>query len=597
MIGIKKHKLENDIRQLLKSPKGWRRLLIFVATMVLLEVISAIQYYYTHHLLEEELERQVVMELRIKNLMLRETMNSAEKTLEDNLWDIQRNLHHPDSMFGIMQRLVTGGEKVVGACMAFIPDYYREKGRLFEPYAYEAGDSIKIEQLGGKDGHDYTAHPAFQWVVEHREKTWSDPYEYESETGPQSLTSFSYPLIDADGDMAAVCALDVSLTWLGDTLNVRHLYPSSFGLFLTQGGERIAGPGAVSKTRQQKVVALINDSTVERMPTDRNDVSMIPFYDDEKGDKGYIYYNRMDSSPYWQVALVCYEKEVFGKVDAMRLRISLLMLLGFLLLGYLILRHLRSLIRLQEVNMEKERIGSELRIARDIQKQMLPETFPPFPERQDIDIYGSLVPAKEVGGDLFDFFISDEQLFFCIGDVSGKGIPSAMVMAQTHSLFRVMTARESEPAKIVQGINTALCEGNESNMFITFFLGILDLGTGHLRYCNAGHDHPFFLRDDATPELLPAVANIPLGLFDDFNYEQQEATLSAGTTIFLYTDGLTEAKNIQRKLFGMERTTATLNPSLTCQQLLESMTAAVHRFVKDAEQSDDLTMLAICYCP
>ena len=292
---------------------------------------------------------------------------------------------------------------------------------------------------------------------------------------------------------------------------------------------------------------------------------------------------------------MCYEKEVFGQLDAIRLRIFLLMLAGFLMLGFLVLRYIRNLMHLQEVNMEKERIGSELRIARDIQKQMLPETFPPFPERQDIDIYGSLVPAKEVGGDLFDFFISDEQLFFCIGDVSGKGIPSAMVMAQTHSLFRVMTARESEPARIVQAINTVLCEGNESNMFVTFFLGILDLRTGHLRYCNAGHDKPFLLRSEAAPELLPAVANIPLGLFNDFNYEQQEATLAAGTTIFLYTDGLTEAKNLQRKLFGMERIADELNPSLTCQQLLESMTSAVHRFVKDAEQSDDLTMLAIRY--
>jgi len=577
----------------MKSPKGWRRLAIFVATILMLEVVSAIQYYYTHNLLEDELERQVMMELHIKNLILLRTMNSAEQTLEDNLWDIQRNLQHPDSMFEITRRLVLDREKVKGVCMAFMPDYYPEKGRLFEPYAYEVGDSVKVEQLGGKGGHDYTTHPAFQWVVEHRVQTWSDPYEYESEAGVQSLTSFSYPLFDKDGNLAAVCALDLSLSWLGDVLNARQTHNSSFCLFLTPGGKLAAGPTKVNKTLQDQIVAIINDSTEQNELIEKSGIFMKSFYDKEKDDDAYIYYMKMSQEPYWQVALVCYDKDVYGKVTGMRLRISLLMLLGFLLLGYLIIRHLHSLLRLQEVNMEKERIGSELRIARDIQKQMLPETFPPFPERHDIDIYGSLVPAKEVGGDLFDFFISDELLFFCIGDVSGKGIPSSMVMAQTHSLFRVMTARESQPAKIVQAINMVLCEGNESNMFVTFFLGILDLKTGHLRYCNAGHDQPFLLCNDAVPEPLPALPNIPLGIFSDFKYEQQEATFASGTTIFLYTDGLTEAKNMQRKLFGMERITNALNPTLSCQQLLEGMTAAVHHFVKGAEQSDDLTMLAI----
>ena len=254
-------KQEKELRQLLGSREYWRRIAFFVLMVVVLEVISAIQYYNTHNLLEDEMERHAMTELGVKTLTLRQTMNSAEQLLKDQLWNLERNLHQPDSMFGVVQHMVQVKDNVVGACLAFVPDFYPEKGRLFEPYAYEVGDTVKVEQLGGKDGHDYTLHPAYQWVAKHHEKIWSDPYKYESEVGMQSLTSFSYPLLDADGNLEAVCGLDVSLLWLGDALNTRHAYPSSFTLFLTQKGELIAGPTSVSKERQQRIVELINDST------------------------------------------------------------------------------------------------------------------------------------------------------------------------------------------------------------------------------------------------------------------------------------------------------------------------------------------------
>ena len=205
------------------------------------------------------------------------------------------------------------------------------------------------------------------------------------------------------------------------------------------------------------------------------------------------------------------------------------------------------------------------------------------------------MPARAVGGDIYDYFIRDDKLFFCIGDASGKGIPSAMLMAMTHSLFRAASAHENNPAHIMQTINGSTCENNESNMFVTMFIGILDLPTGHLRYCNAGHDIPVVVGKEA----LPAKPNLPVGLFDDFTYQMQETTLEGGSLLFLYTDGLTEAKNNRRQQFSLSRVMAVLEgaASLSPQQLLEKMTAEVHAFVEDAEQSDDLTMLAIRYTP
>ena len=578
--------------------KNWKSIGLILIAAILLEVVSASQYYYTHDMLEDELEQRVLTELQVKTHILRETMTSAEQTMQEHVWDIHQNLYHPDSMFEVTRRLVKVNEKVIGACMAFKPYYYPEKGRLFEPYSHEEGDSILTMQLGGVDNHDYTRHPAFQWVSEHRQPMWSDPYDYVSQSGKQSLTTYSYPLLDAEGQVIAVCGLDVSLSWLAETLNATHFYPSSFDLFMTQGGELIAGPDYVERGSIQKVVSLINDSTVVRKATDNQRIRYVEFNDSELGGRGYIYYIQMLDAPHWQVALVCYDREVFGKLDRMRIYIFLMMVLGFLLLGYLINRHIRSLIRLQMANVEKERIDSELRIAKDIQLQMLPKTFTPFPERQDIDIFGSLVAAKEVGGDLFDFFLRDEKLFFCIGDVSGKGVPSAMVMSQVHSLFRMATAHDNQPDHILQVINETASEGNESNMFATFFVGILDMGTGHLQYCNAGHDYPFVIHAGTSPEPLPVESNLPLGVFSDFTYSMQETTLSPNTILFLYTDGLTEAKNSLRQLFGVQRvidalTTATGN----CQAMLQHMSASVHDFVEDAEQSDDLTMLAIHYKP
>jgi sigma-B regulation protein RsbU (phosphoserine phosphatase) len=201
-----------------------------------------------------------------------------------------------------------------------------------------------------------------------------------------------------------------------------------------------------------------------------------------------------------------------------------------------------------------------------------------------------------VGGDLYDFYIRDEKLFFCIGDVSGKGAPAAMVMSVIHSLFRAFSAHENNPAHIMQSVNEVSCEGNDACIFVTFFIGVLDLPTGRLRYCDAGHDAPIILKDGKLSN-VDALPHIPVGLFDDVKYGVQETQLEPDSTLFLYTDGLTEAKDIKHKLYGLERIQKTLaaNSQLQPQQLLEAVTASVHAFVGEAQQSDDLTMLAIHY--
>jgi len=588
-------------RRIMGLRGGWRSLGVIVLAALMLEVISAIQYYYTRNLLEDELEHRVLSELHSESSTLKETLNSAEQTLREHLWDVQRNLNQPDSIFSVLKRIVSENKKVVGGCLAFAPYYYPEKGRLFEPYAYDNGDKICTEQLGGKDDHDYTKHPAYNRMLKERRPFWSNPYKYKGTTGEQLLTTFSYPLFDKKDSLIAIYGIDVSLIWLGDTMNTHHQkryfhhHHSSFNLLLTKTGNLVSGPSEsmVSKQRIDDVVAIINDISVKRefINEENIKVSVIEFYDKYKKDEGYIYTLSMNESPYWQVVLVCYDDEVYGKLDSMRLYTGLLMLFGFLLISFITHRTTVNLMRLQQADMEKERIEGELRIAHQIQQSMLPMKFTPDPDFPKLDICGSLVPAREVGGDLFDFFIRDKKLFFCIGDVSGKGVPSAIIMAQAHSLFRVTTMKNSNPAHVMQMLNALLCQNNESNMFVTFFIGILDLPTGQLRYCDAGHDRPVLVGKG----LMEANPHLPLGVFADTKYDQEEIKLESGTTLFLYTDGLTEAKNAAHQQFGLERVLEALTQHASCEALLNNMTETVHRFVLDAEQSDDLTMLAIRY--
>ncbi len=247
---------------------------------------------------------------------------------------------------------------------------------------------------------------------------------------------------------------------------------------------------------------------------------------------------------------------------------------------------------------QKASIESELNVAHNIQMSMLPKLFPPYPERNDIDIYGKLEPAKAVGGDLFDFYIRNEKLFFCIGDVSGKGVPASLFMAVARSLFRNVSTHMHEPNTIVETMNNSMCENNDMAMFVTLFVGVLDLHNGELSYCNAGHNPPVLIgQDDGFLQCLP---NLPVGLMADFEFEKQKITLKPQTTIFLYTDGLNEAENANSDQFGDDRTLEIakeqfIKGQYQPQPLIERMSMAVKDFVGDAEQSDDLTMLAIQY--
>jgi len=260
--------------------------------------------------------------------------------------------------------------------------------------------------------------------------------------------------------------------------------------------------------------------------------------------------------------------------------------------------------QLEETTAAKERIESELRIARDIQKSMVPTAFP---ARDGLDLYASMTPAKEVGGDLYDFLIEGDRLYFCLGDVSGKGVPASLFMAQAIRLFRALAKQQMTPADIATRLNNELSEGNENMMFVTMFIGVADLTTGHLDFCNAGHNPPVLVR----PQLSGAVggscfdcqfvemqANVPIGLYEGMCYEGEEIADIRGMLLFIYTDGLNEAENRSQQQLGDDRLLELLSQSgdKDCRQVVETLQQAVEEHRDGAEPNDDLTMLCLKIC-
>jgi sigma-B regulation protein RsbU (phosphoserine phosphatase) len=247
---------------------------------------------------------------------------------------------------------------------------------------------------------------------------------------------------------------------------------------------------------------------------------------------------------------------------------------------------------------EKERIVTELSLAKRIQEAMLPNDFPAFPDRDDFDIYASMDPAKEVGGDFYDFLMIDEDhLYIAIADVSGKGVPAALFMMASRIVLANNAMMGKNPARILEDTNESICRHNKEEMFITVWLGILELSTGILTAANAGHEYPVIMQKGGRFEMLKDKHGFVVGGMENMKYDNYEIRMTRGTKLFLHTDGLTEATNEDQEMFGEARVIASLNTvsGQSPKQILKKVTSDVDNFVKEAEQFDDLTMLCLEY--
>ena len=622
---------------------------VMFAAVIFIAALSFL-FYQSREAVRQEAISHATQILDKTSLRVEGILNRVEVATNMTEWLVMRHPTKADSMFVYSRGMLTNNPDFYNCSIAFEPYYFQNYGRYFSAYSKHSGDSIRTFQ-GGSDNYQYFF---MDWylmpqLLDH--PCWTEPYvDLDVATNTSEMvTSYCQAIKNNEGKLIGVINTSLSLNWLSQTISAVKPYPNSYSIMIGRGGTYFVHPDSTKITRQSIFTQTIED----------NDTAMANLgHAMQRGEEGikrmdiggkdsYVFYKPLGKTG-CSMAIVCPESDIFGGFDRLRRTVMSIVTVGLLLMLYFFIRIItrelqplrrlakeaetiasgnfdtklpelqrtdeigqlsnsfagmqKSLVRyideLKDTTAEKASIESELQVASGIQMGMLPKDFPTSQERDDVQLYASLTPAKDVGGDLFDFYIRDEKLFFCIGDVSGKGVPASLFMAVTRSVFRTVSAHESMPDRIVATLNATMADMNETNMFVTLFVGVLDLPTGRMRYCNAGHDAPLLVGQGVG--MLPCDSNIPAGFMPSWKYTLQETQIFTGTTIFLFTDGLTEAEDATHALFKMERVNEVAKQALANhqeepRQLIAVMTDAVHQFVGDAEQSDDLTMMAIQY--
>ena len=622
---------------------------VFFAAIIF-NVALGFLFYQAREAVREEAISKATQILKNTSIRVESILNRVEVASNMTMWLVQRHPDKADSMFVYSRGMLLNNPDFYNCSIAFEPYYFKDKGRYFSAYTKYIGDSIRTIQ-GGNDNYQYFYMDWYLMAKLLDKPSWTEPYmDIDVATNTSEMvTSYCQPLKNHQGEVIGVINTSLSLNWLSHTISAVKPFPNSYSIMIGRGGTYFVHPDSTKITRQ----------TIFTQTLEHPDAALTALgHAMQRGEEGlkqmnidgkdcYVFYKPLGQTG-CSMAVVCPESDIFHGFDRLRNSVRAIVFVGlFLMLFFFIrvitselqpLRRLaeeaetiasgqfdtqlpelqrideigqlsqsfgnmqQSLVKyieeLKDTTIQKASIERDLSIASDIQMGMLPVKFPTKEDRDDVQLYASLTPAKAVGGDLFDFYFRDEKLFFCIGDVSGKGVPASLFMAVTRSIFRTVSVHESMPDRIITIMNRTIADMNKTNMFVTLFVGVLDLPTGRLHYCNAGHDAPLLV--GAGVGELSCDANIPVGFMPQWKYTLQEAHIFTGTTIFLFTDGLTEAEDINHAQFQMERVNEVAGQALAQQmqepkELIGSMTEAVHQFVGDAEQSDDLTMMAIQY--
>ncbi len=628
------------------------RVSLWVVTFAAIIFNVALGFFFVQarEAVRQEAINRATQILNNTSLRVDSILNRVEVASNMTKWLVLRHPEEPDSMFVYSRSMLLNNPDFYNCSIAFEPYYFKEKGRYFSAYTIHVGDSLRTIQ-GGSESYQYFFMDWYLMPMLLNKPCWTEPYmDYDVTTNTsEMLTSYSQTITDRQGTVIGVINTSLSLNWLSQNISSIKPYPNSYSVMIGRGGTYFVHPDSTKISRQTIFTQAMEEPDTALVALghamQRGEEGMKRMH--INGEDSYVFYKPLGQTG-CSMAIVCPESDIFGGFDRLRNSVRTIVLVGLLLMLFffirIITRELRPLHRLakgaetiasgnfdtklpelkredeigqlstsfgnmqqslvkyieelKDTTAEKASIERDLRIASSIQMGMLPEDFPTKAEREDVQLYASLTPAKEVGGDLFDFYFRGNKLFFCIGDVSGKGVPASLFMAVTRSVFRTVSAHESKPDRIMSTINTTIADMNKTHMFVTLFVGVLDLSTGMLHYCNAGHDAPLLV--GAGVGVLPCDPNIPVGFMPSWEYSLQEALIYEDTTIFLFTDGLTEAMNADHELFRMERVIDVATKALSMKEqephhFIEHMTNAVHEFVGDAEQSDDLTMMAIQY--
>ena len=602
-------------------------------------------FYQSREAVRQEAISRATQILDKTSLRVEGILNRVEVASDMAKWLVQRHPNVADSMFVYSRGVLLNNSDFYNCSIAFEPYYFANHARYFSAYSKHQGDSIRTIQ-GGSDNYQYFFMDWYLMPTLLDRPCWTEPYmDLDVPTNTSEMvTSFCQSIKNKEGKVIGVINIGLSLNWLSHTISATKPYPNSYSIMVGRGGTYFVHPDTTKITRQT-----IFTQTLETPDTALTALGHAMQRGEEgmknmqlNGEECYVFYKPLGKTG-CSMAIVCPESDIFGGFDRLRRTVMTIVCVGLLLMLYFFIRiitrelsplnrlaheaetiasgqfdtqlpdfqrtdeigqlshsfgHMqRSLVRyieeLKETTAQKASIESELNVANSIQMSMLPSVFP---DREGLDMYASMAPAKEVGGDLYGYLLKGDNLYFCLGDVSGKGVPASLFMAQVTRLFRTLANQQIPPADICTQMNEALSgEENPTSMFVTLFIGLVNLTTGHLSFCNAGHNPPVIGGGEHHGDFLPMLPNFPIGVMPGLLFEGEEIDSIKGRPLFIYTDGLNEAENRQHEQFGDDRLLDILRNTHfeNARQVIETLAAEVEHHRDGADPNDDLTMMCL----
>ena len=626
-------------------------ILILASTILIFGLIFGYNYKFSRRIIERNVEENA-KNLTFTTVNKVETvLHAIEKIPENMAYFLENSSYRKNELLNLIRTVVKNNSEIYGSTISFEPYAFEKNSLYFGPYFYKSNGKIRFTWLGS-ESYRYFYLDWYQIPKELNHAIWSEPY-YDEGGGNIIMCTYSVPFyktISGKRQFMGIVTADVALNWLEEIVSSIKISQTGYGFLISRNGMVVTHPASdlIMNETLFSIAETRNDDRLREIGREmiQGKSGFVPINDIVSGKKCWLYYAPLPSSG-WSLGVLFPQDELMADIVHLNQTVSLLGIIGSVLLLVVIVfiarsitRPLRALARatvdiakgnldieipaikshdevgklgesfismkrslkqyikeLTDTTSAKERIESELKIAHDIQMSILPKIFPPFPNRPEFDIYAIIEPAKEVGGDFYDFFLMDEYLYFVIGDVSGKGVPASLFMAVTTTLIKAKTGKGMLPDEILTKVNEELCVGNDTSMFVTIFCGMLNIQTGDVFYSNGGHNLPYLLYRDGGAELLENTGGMALGVMNDVKYQTKKITLHTEDGFFLYTDGVTEATDSSENLFSDRRLKGFLQEihGFSPTKLIQDTVGIVKNFVSGAPQADDITIMALKY--
>jgi sigma-B regulation protein RsbU (phosphoserine phosphatase) len=625
---------------------------LLAGTVMIFLVVLASGYRQSRDLILHNLEQNAQNLARGTALRIESVLAPVEK-VPQSLGAVLENIPlNEKDLIAVLGGALDTSPDIFGAAVAFEPYGFDPSRLYFAPYLARNGSGVRLTYLGGPHYH-YFYQDWYQVPRETGVACWSEPY-YDDGGGDIPMATFSAPFYREDrGERraAGVVTADISLEWLKTIISGVRILRSGYGFIISRDGTFVAHPEKRWLMNETifSIAEARGDASLRELGRRMiaGDSGFVPFSGDFAQRTGFLYFTPIGRSR-WSLGIFFPQDELMADLYEFNRQGVYLAACGVLLLILVIWLVSRTITRpltalsaaarematgnleidvpgrqsggevrvlaesftymkdalklhiqnLVETTAARERIESELTIARDIQMGLLPKAFPPFADIPDIDLYAMLQPAREVGGDLYDFYRIDEtRICFVLGDVSGKGIPASLFMAVTMTLIKMTAAKGVDPGNILREVNAQLSRDNAASMFVTLFCGILDVRSGELWYANGGHNPPVLLRANGGAAWLEGTDGVLLGAMEEMDYAMKRIVLKSGDGLLLYSDGVTEAMDESGALYSEERLLALAQGmgQATASDLVQGVLHNVLDFTGAAPQTDDIAMMMVRY--